>query len=74
MRIDEVEMISMLMPASASASNMSAATPGIGLHAGADERDLGDSRVGRDAAARRLDATARRAPASRLLEVVAAAA
>ena len=27
-RIDEVEMISMLMPASASASNMSAATPG----------------------------------------------
>ena len=28
MRMDEVEMISMLMPASASASNMSAATPG----------------------------------------------
>ena len=27
-RIDDVEMISMLMPASASASNMSAATPG----------------------------------------------
>ena len=29
MRIDEVEMISMLIPASASASNMSAATPGL---------------------------------------------
>ena len=32
----------MLMPASASASNMSAATPGVRLHAGADERDLRD--------------------------------
>ena len=41
-RIGEVEIISMLMPSAASTSNMSAATPGWRLHAGADERDLRD--------------------------------
>ena len=36
-RIDDVEMISMFTPASASASNMSAATPGMALHPSADQ-------------------------------------
>ena len=52
-RIDEVEMISMLMPASASASKIAAATPGFAAHAGADDRDLGDVAVGGEALARR---------------------
>ena len=48
-RIDDVEMISMFTPASASASNMSAATPGMALHPRADQRDLRDVGVAREA-------------------------
>ena len=42
MRIVDVEIISMLMPASASVRNILAAMPGLRLHAGADEGHLGD--------------------------------
>ena len=45
-RMDEVEIISMLMPSWARTSNMVADTPGMGLHAGPDDRHGGDVGIG----------------------------
>ena len=46
--IGDVEIISMLMPSSASVSNTLAATPGMRAHPGADDRDLAHLLVGVD--------------------------
>ena len=47
-RIGDVEIISMLMPSSPRTVKTLAATPGCGLHAGADDGDLAHRLVAAD--------------------------